>query len=150
MATDIGPPRDPLHVPTEAIKALYQVWSNDLRLVNDKLTQYLALQTLLLVAKERTEWGKTVWLPILGIAMSLLWGFSIGRTFAYRQKCDDKIKEIVKEHPALKDFEFKDDHPPWWGFLDSKFVQGWIPIFGLAIWAIVLIVMLLRMGVCKL
>jgi hypothetical protein len=80
MATPAAPPLPPKTdlsdgEAIEAIKLLTQNIQADNNILNSKLTQYIAVQSLLVVALEQGHWNSYL-VSTLGIVTSLCWLFS--------------------------------------------------------------------------
>jgi hypothetical protein len=122
-------------VSLEAIKSLTQIQSQDNNVLNQKLSQYLAVQTLIVVVDQKAGWGHII-PPVLGLLTSLIWFFSIGRTIQYRRHWKLRIKKLVDNDKELEPFDFGEPPGKWYGALESQWVQLTVPVLGMLLWIV--------------
>ncbi len=90
----------------EAMKILNQHWMNDNNVINVKLTQYIGVQTLLILAFEKiTRAPDWLWF-VLGLISSIFWICSMGRTYFLREKWHEASQNIISQKTDLGAFDF--------------------------------------------
>jgi hypothetical protein len=133
----------------EAVKTLIQLWTSDNGISVSKVAQYVTLQVVLLGFANLPPNKGGLILPIVAVLLSILWFFSIGRTFAYRDLWRRQISAIVSANPELADFDFiKEGHSiprVWYAWLNSKFAQMGTTVIGGLCW---LVFIAYRLGLC--
>ena len=141
MATQpIIPPKLPA-TPTdvEAIKILNQHYQSDTNIINIKIVQYIAVQTLLVIALQKTGW-KEWFIAGLGILSSLCWFFSMNRTYSFRGHWVDEAKKLIASKNGLESFNFLGTEEfKWLGNVSSSVVQVALPAIGFLCWGYFLI-----------
>lgn len=117
----------------EAMKILHQHWQNDTNVINVKLIQYIAVQSLILLAVQKTNWGRI--LPFFGILTSGCWFFSMTRTHGFRRHWERVLENRIGEKTELGAFNFLVPQKlKWWESVPSSLVQIAIPVIGLIFW----------------
>lgn len=137
-----GPELKPTYT-IEALKALIQLWTSDNSISVSKVAQYVTLQVVLLgFANLASNKGGLI-LPSVAVFLSILWFFSIGRTFAYRDLWRQRIRIIVAANPELADFDFIDEERSspriWYARLSSKVAQMGTTAIGALCWLAVIV-----------
>jgi hypothetical protein len=122
----------------EAMKILNQHWMNDNNVINVKLTQYIGVQTLLILGLEKiTRAPSWLWF-VLGSITSIFWIFSMGRTYFLRKKWHDASQNIISKKTDLGAFDFlQTEGTIWYAMVSTALVQIGVPVIGLIIWVVV-------------
>jgi hypothetical protein len=137
----LGPDYDKAIV--EALKLLTQNIQSDNVVLNAKMTQYIAIQSLLVVALEQGHWNPYL-VSAFGIITSLFWLFSMNTTNHYRQRWISKSRKLVRQYPlfATKPFDYAFNfYPsnrtfPWWARVSTGVVQIAVPGLAIVAWII--------------
>ncbi len=124
----------------EAIKTLYQLWSGENSGKTQKLTLFFTAQSILVAGYSLGS--TTLYLiPIIGMAFSLLWLFSIGRTVAFQACWKAKIDTLLSNAPesVCKEFDFYptvEDKKmmPFYGKMPGKYILLGPPVVGVPFW----------------
>lgn len=128
----------------EAIKILNQHWMNDNNVINSKLVQYIAVQSLLVLAREKVSAANELW-PVLGILSSVCWFFSMGRTYGLRELWRKQAEELVNQKPGLGAFRIHEAKvSSWYGVVSTGWTQIGIPFVGFVLWVFVALRMFIR------
>jgi len=118
----------------EAMKIVNQHWLNDHNIINTKLSQYLAVQTLLIVGvRQMTDWRSP--LVAMGLVSSACWLFSMLRTQEIRRHWERYVGRMLQTHQGLAAFNFLElTDLKWWGKVPTTVTQTAIPGIGFIIW----------------
>ena len=126
----------------EAIKLLTQNIQADNNILNAKLTQYIAVQSLLVVALEQGHWNPYL-VSAIGIITSLCWLFSMNTTNHFRSRWIKTSRGLIREHSLFQQkgalaFDFYDAKRdfPWWASVSSGVVQIGLPGLAIVAWII--------------
>jgi hypothetical protein len=148
MCDDEKSPKPENPYAIEAVKSLVQVWTSDNSITVSKVAQYVTLQVVLagfdklsVNSPPNSPPGTNgLILPIVAVSLSVVWFFSLGRTFAYRDLWKEQIAAIVEENPSLHYFNFLDKpfRPPIYGLFPSNLVQMGTIVFGGFVWLLVI------------
>jgi hypothetical protein len=133
----------------EAVKTLFQLWSDENNLKTQKLTLFFTAQSIL-VSAYTLRTGKQYLIPIIGMVFSFVWFFSIGRTVAFQKIWKTKIDRTLRDTPELIRNAF-DFYPtsedkmkvPFYGKMSAKYILLWPPAVGLLLWLGILIYVVL-------
>jgi hypothetical protein len=134
----VGNTNNPAHdnAVIEAMKILNQHIQNDNVIINAKLTQYITVQSLLVVARYYNVWNP--WFVITsGLLTSACWFFSMTRTHSYRDRWIKRTYDLVERNPDLLKSTFDLWRPrelPWVGRISSVVTQISIPAIGFLAW----------------
>lgn len=124
----------------EAIKTLFQLWSNENNVKTQKLALFFTAQSILAAAYALGP-GTQYLIPSVGMAFSLVWFFSLGRTVAYQKAWKQKIEILMGDAPELvrKEFDLfptpeEKKKMPLYGKVSSKYVVLLPPAAGFLLW----------------
>jgi len=122
------------------MKILNQHWMNDNNVINVKLTQYIGVQTLLILAFEKiTRAPDWLWF-VLGLISSIFWICSMGRTYFLREKWHEASQNIISQKTDLGAFDFlQTEGTVWYAMVSTGLVQIGVPFIGFIIWGVVLL-----------